>query len=114
MAGSFQIESQAGAQPGHRILRMSGRLGLDTVPEFLKEIRAANDPVVILDFTELSYIDSAGVGSLVQTLATLKKSDRRLALAAVNDRVRAVLEITRVHNLFPHFATLGEAEEKLR
>jgi anti-sigma B factor antagonist len=113
MQRGLQIETVAGGRSGQRVLRMSGSLGLDTVPDFLKIIRAQSDPVVILDFGGLSYIDSAGVGSLVQTFAAFKKSERRLVLSAVNDRVRAVLEITRVQSLFPSYATVADAEKNL-
>lgn len=113
MRGGLQIESLAGGRSGQRVLRMSGTLGLDTVPDFLKTIRAEKEPVVILDFGGLSYIDSAGVGSLVQTFAAFKKSERRLALSGVNERVRAVLEITRVQALFPSYPTVAEAEKNL-
>jgi len=113
MANELQVESRAGGREGRRVLRVVGRLGLDTVPVFLDSLRAEKDPVIILDFTGVSYIDSAGVGSLVQTLAAFRKVQRQLILTAVNDRVRAVLEITRVQALLPSFSTVAEAEQKL-
>ncbi len=113
MTDHFQMDSRAGARPGQRVMRLSGRLGLDTVQDFLKSVRGTGDRVIILDCGELSYIDSAGVGSLVQTFASFKKSQRQLALTGVNDRVRAVLEVTRVHSLIPSYPSVAEAEEKL-
>jgi anti-sigma B factor antagonist len=113
MPDHFQMESRAGSRPGQRVVRLSGRLGLDTVQDFLKNVRATGDPVIILDMGGLSYIDSAGVGSLVQTFASFKKSQRQLALTGVNDRVRAVLEVTRVSNLIPSYASVSDAEQNL-
>lgn len=113
MPGGLQLEALPGGRDGQRVLRMTGSLALDTVPEFLKVIRAESAPVIILDFSAISYVDSAGVGSLVQTFAAFKKSSRRLALVGVNERVRAVLEITRVQSLFLSFPTLAEAEQSL-
>jgi anti-sigma B factor antagonist len=113
MAASLQLEAVPGARPGQRVLRMVGRLGLESVPEFLNSVRSAGEPVLILDFSGVSFIDSAGVGSLIQTMASFKKANRRLALAGVNDRVRAVLEITRVQALLPNFPTVADAEQNL-
>jgi anti-sigma B factor antagonist len=113
MPGGLQLEAAAGGRDGQRVIRMTGSLALDTVPEFLKVIRAESAPVMILDFSSVSYIDSAGVGSLVQTFAAFKKTNRRMALTGVNERVRAVLEITRVQSLFPSFPTVAEAEQYL-
>jgi len=107
------MEAKAGGRDGQRVLRITGALALDTVPEFLKLVRAESAPVMILDFSAVSYIDSAGVGALVQSFAAFKKSNRRLALSGVNERVRAVLEITRVQSLFPSFPTVAEAEQNL-
>lgn len=112
MADHFQMDARAGTRPGQRVMQLKGRLGLDTVQDFLKTVRATADPVIILDLNELSYIDSAGVGSLVQTFASFRKSQRQLALSGVNDRVRAVLDITRVSNLIPSYASVSDAEEK--
>ena len=113
MAMELQIETRAGGKSGQRVMRMVGKLGLETVPMFLDSMRAQTDPVVILDFHDVSYIDSAGVGSLVQTLAAFRKAQRRLALTGVNERVQKVLEITRVQALLPSYATVADAEQQL-
>ncbi len=107
------MESRAGGRPGQRVLALSGRLGLETVPEFLHSVRKVAEPALILDFTGISYMDSAGVGALIQTCAACQKANRRLALAALSDRMVAVLQITRVDRLFSRYATVAEAERSL-
>ena len=113
MTTELQIETRQGGHAGQRVLRVVGKLGLETVPVFLDSVRAQTDPVVILDFNGVTYIDSAGVGSLVQTFAAFKKSQRRLALTGLNERVQKVLEITRVQALLPSYPTVAEAEQNL-
>lgn len=109
----FEVESRTGARAGQSILRLNGAIGLETVPQFLKAVRGESAPALILDFNGVSYVDSAGVGALVQSYVAFQKAGRRLVLAALNDRVQAVLEVTRVQSLFPVFGSVAEAEEKL-
>ena len=109
----FRVETQPGAQPGQRILRPVGPVNFETVPTFLRAVRDELAPAIILDLTGVPYMDSGGVGALVQSYGWLHKKQRRLVLAGVSPRVMAVLEITRVHKLFDVFHSVGEAEEYL-
>ncbi|MBI3661750.1 MAG: STAS domain-containing protein [Acidobacteria bacterium] len=113
MADSLEIQKLDGTRAGQRVLRLIGALSLQTVPDFLKVVRAETALVLILDFTGVIIVDSAGVGALLQTAASMNKTQRRLGLACLGQRTLAVLEITRVLSLFQVFPTLAEAEEKL-
>ena len=113
MADKLEIRKLDGAHHGQRVLRLLGALSLQTVPDFLKVVRAETAPVLIIDFTGVIIVDSAGVGALLQTMASMNKTNRKLGLAGLGQRTLAVLEITRVIGLFNVFATVAEAEEKL-
>ena len=113
MSEQLRIESESGARHGRRILRVAGRVSLETAPEFLKVLRAEQSSVVILDLGQLSYIDSAGVGALIQMHVAYQKNGQLLALAAIGSRVDAVLEVARVKRIFRTFPNLEAAEESL-
>jgi len=109
----YPVAARDGAQSGQRVLTPGGPLDMACVPDFLRAVREEPAPVVILDFSKVSYIDSSGVGALLQLLTGLQKAKRKLALANVSQRVTAVLDMTRVKGLFIIFATVAEAEQKL-
>ncbi|MCL4523670.1 MAG: STAS domain-containing protein [Acidobacteria bacterium] len=113
MGDKLEIQKLDGSRPGQRVLRLIGALSLQTVPDFLKVARAETAPVLIVEFSGVVIVDSAGVGALLQTMASMNKASRKLGLASLGQRTLAVLEITRVINLFQVFPTLAEAEEKL-
>ena len=113
MSDKLEIRKKDGAHAGQRVLELFGSLSLQTVPDFLKVVRAETSPVLIIEFSEIIIVDSAGVGALLQTMASMNKANRRLGLAALGQRTLAVLEITRVLSLFQVFRTRAEAEEKL-
>jgi anti-sigma B factor antagonist len=105
------IERLAG--PGQGVLRLKGPLTTQTLSPFQNAVRGEDALTMILDFTEVPYIDSAGLGSLVSTFVSRHKAGRRVALVGVNKRVSKVFEVTRVDSLFLQFKTLDEAIEAL-
>jgi anti-anti-sigma factor len=109
---TLQIVAREGKRPGHRLLTLIGPLTLETVSDFLRVIRADTSEAVIMDFSAVPFIDSAGVGAMVQSYVRFMNSKRRLAITGLNARVTAVLDITRVNKFFPIFPTVDEAEAR--
>jgi anti-sigma B factor antagonist len=64
---------------------------------------------VILDFSEVPYIDSSGLGTLLTAYVTRQKSGRTMVLSGINPRVRKLFDITRTGGLFLIFSTPDEA-----
>ena len=65
------------APDGQRILRLSGPLVLSSFFEFQTLIREDQTDALILDFTAVPYIDSAGIGALVGAYVNRQKTGRR-------------------------------------
>jgi anti-sigma B factor antagonist len=76
-------------------------------------VRAQQAPRLILDFSEVPYVDSAGVGSIVNAHVSRVHAAKRLALVGVADRVRTLLAATHVDRVLAIFRTLPEAEQAL-
>jgi anti-sigma B factor antagonist len=104
------IEDIPGPKDGQRILRLSGPLVIATLFDFQAKVRADNSRTLIIDFTSVPYVDSAGIGSLVGAYVTRQKDGRTLALVGVSDRIHNALQVTRVEHFFRFFNTLSEAE----
>ena len=57
---------------------------------------------MLADFSQVSYIDSPGIGCLIGIYTSiLKNASGRFVLANLNRRVRDVLELTRLANVIP-------------
>jgi anti-sigma B factor antagonist len=107
---NLQMIASNGSRAGQRILQMKGPLSLHTVFEFQNVLRAETSPSVIIDFSGVPFIDSAGLGALVGAHISAQKSRRQLYFAAMNTQVITLLEMTRIRSLFTVYATLQEAE----
>ena len=93
-----------------RILRLKGPLLISNLFELQSRVRANTCRVLILDLTEVPYIDSAGIGALVGAHVNHQKDGRSLALVGVPQRVTNSLKVAHVDTFFRFFDSLDAAE----
>jgi anti-anti-sigma factor len=58
---------------------------------------------IVINFQDVSYIDSAGVGALVSKYVTLRKRGGNLKLLCLTERVRHVIAIAQLFGVFESF-----------
>jgi anti-sigma B factor antagonist len=104
------IEDIPGPKDGQRVLRLSGPLVISTLFDFQAKVRANNSRTLVIDFTNVPYVDSAGIGALVGAYVTHQKDGHSLFLVGVSDRVHNALQVTRVEQFFRFFSTMAEVE----
>ena len=100
--------------PGATVLRVHGPLLLGNFFPLQNMVRADNAPLLILDLSDMPYIDSAGIGCLVGAHVSRENSGRKLILVGANDRLQTSLKVTKVDNLFTTSATVEQALSKAR
>jgi anti-sigma B factor antagonist len=64
---------------------------------------------VVLDFTEVDYINSTGIALIVGLLARAREEDRELRVCGLTDHYRHIFEITRLAEMMTIYATADEA-----
>jgi len=104
----LDIAQQPG-RDGTLIARMSGKLSLETVSGFLQQTRGIAEEKLVLDMSGVSYVDSAGVGALVQLFVHRRGQSKKLAVAALTAQGAAVLQVAGLTKLLPTFPTVAEA-----
>ena len=65
--------------------------------------------LVIVDFSKSAYIDSSVLGALVSLGKRIREAGGELRLAALNEDLRTLFELTRLDALFPLYATRDDA-----
>ena len=63
---------------------------------------------LLVDLSQVSYIDSSGVASLVEGYQTAKKKSLKFGLIGVSDAAMNVLQLARLDKVFPIHATVDE------
>jgi anti-sigma B factor antagonist len=107
---NIQIVAFPGSHDGCKILRVKGPLNIQTIFDFQTALRAETSPALIIDFTEVPFIDSTGLGAMVGAHLAAQKANRKLAFAAMNTQVKALLEMTHVSQFFSAYPTIHDAE----
>jgi len=108
---NLEIVSAQGAHESERIFQLNGPITIATLYGFRDAIRAEKTAkTIILDFSQVPYVDCAGVGAIVNAHVSLTNSGRLLVLAAVQDRIKTLMKVTRVDDVLKIFPTLQDAQ----
>ncbi len=91
---------------GADVLRLEGRLDASSAKEVKDRISdlAKNKRVkLVVDMAGINFIDSSGLGSLVASLRSVNNLGGDIRIASLQDQVRAIFELTRLHRIFEIF-----------
>lgn len=113
MDESLVVEKFHGSLDSQRVFRLSGPLTFETLPPLQNALRVETANSVFLDLTDVPYIDSAGLGSLVTACVSCNKAKRQFVLSGVQPRVERVFHITGVDRLFLMFDNIQDALDAL-
>lgn len=100
------------------IVDVTGEITLFNAPELRKVLmellKVRKAPRVIVNLTNVAYIDSAGVACLVEALKVARESKLGLALFGLNRVAKEVFELTRLISVFEVYGTEEEAVRGVR
>jgi len=92
--------------------KLTAGLGDQILRETIDELLAENWRKILLNLSEVSFMDSAGVGELVAGLRTAKRFGASLKLLNANDRVQSTLYVARLLPIFEIYRDEGEALQR--
>jgi anti-sigma B factor antagonist len=111
--GDFSMTWSDGSIEGERILKLTGPFTLSTLFDFQDAMRTHHPPITIVDLSEVPYMDSAALGSLLGLHVSCQQHSRRYALVGASDRLQTVFRVSGVHSILVTFSSLAEAETAL-
>jgi anti-sigma B factor antagonist len=110
---SLTIVTADGDRRGQKILTLRGSLNIHSVFVFQTATREETAEQVILDFTNVPFMDSAGLGALVGAYVTAQRTNRQLAVVGANARVQALIDMTQVGTLIRCYENAVAAQAAL-
>jgi len=75
----------------------------------VKNLIAAGKQKIVLDMSNVTYIDSAGLGILVAAHVSAKTQGASISLCALGQKFREVLQLTRLLTIFDVYETRAAA-----
>lgn len=94
-----------------RVVRLAGDVDLEHTPEVRKTLldAVAERRDVLVDMSEVTYIDSSGIASLIEALQAARSIGAELGLVSVSMQALRVLRLARLDLVFPIHDDLASA-----
>ncbi len=101
--------------PVVKVVQPSGILDGTKAGQFRQEITSlveSNVDIVLIDFKDVTFMDSSGLGALVLALKTVRAAGSKLFICSVNDQIKMLFELTSMDRVFEIFPSREDFECK--
>ncbi len=95
------------------VLSIDGEVDMFSSPQArnaIMELVKKRVPKVIVELSDVSYMDSSGVATLIEGLQLCQKYNGRLVVAGLRENVREVFELTRLDKIFKIYVDVEAAK----
>jgi anti-sigma B factor antagonist len=86
------------------VIDVSGRItlgeGSSALRDTLRDLTAKGNKKILLNLSDVSYIDSSGIGELVSGFTSVSNQGGELKLLGLTKRVKDLLQITKLYTVF--------------
>jgi anti-sigma B factor antagonist len=105
------MEHSLREEAGALVASLVGEVDLDSSPRARELLLGAvqQRKKVLVDLSGVSYIDSSGIASLVESFQLARRNATEFALVAVNPSALRALELARLDSVFTIHETLADA-----
>ena len=106
---TFPVEDKQ----GFSVVILSGEIDLNNSPDARKVILNSLKKMkhVMVDLSDVEYIDSSGVASLVEGFQYARTNDLEFGLIGVSEAAMSVLRLARLDQVFRIYGSLEERME---
>ncbi len=95
------------------VIDAAGRLtlgeGASAFRDYIRDLSAKGSKKILLNLSDVSYIDSSGIGEMVSGFTTITNSGGKLKLLGLSKRVKDLLQITKLYTVFDAYEDEAEA-----
>jgi anti-sigma B factor antagonist len=112
MTSDAQFEMTRTDHPGVSVLQARGEIDVATAPEFhasLAELIAEGRAILIVDMSEVSFIDSTGLGVLVSAEKESRAAGHELRLVVTQPHITKLLALTGLDEVFTIVSSTQDA-----
>ncbi len=79
----------------------------------IKRLLQTKPEVIVIDFKDVTFMDSSGLGALVLSLKTVRSEGAKLFLCSINDQISMLFELTSMDKVFKIFSNREELEKSI-
>src|SRR5215212_6131583 len=102
-----QLEAQVRQPPGAAVIDLHGEINAVAPPALTAayaEAEQSNPEVILLNFSDVDYINSTGIALIVGMLAKARAAHRRLIVCGLSEHYTEIFQITRLSDFMTMFS----------
>jgi anti-anti-sigma factor len=106
------VEMQVHRRPGVSVITIRGEVtgfAEEALMSAYNEASESDARIIILDFGELEYMNSSGIGLLVTLLIRAQRQEQRLLACGLSDHYRQIFDLTRLNEAIGIYDSQAEA-----
>ncbi|MBV8827730.1 MAG: STAS domain-containing protein [Acidobacteriaceae bacterium] len=95
------------------VIDAAGRLtlgeGASAFRDYIRDLAGKGNKKLLLNLSDVSYIDSSGIGEMVSGFTSITNNGGQLKLVGLSKRVKDLLQITKLYTVFEAFDDEAQA-----
>ena len=108
----MDLDLETSTRDGHAVLALRGEIDVYTAPllrQAILDLIEQGKLNVVIDMHEVDFLDSTGLGVLVEGLKRVKTREGSFAIVAIEDKILKIFDITGLNKAFPIHGSVEEA-----
>ncbi|AFZ34345.1 anti-sigma-factor antagonist [Stanieria cyanosphaera PCC 7437] len=100
-----------------QVIEPNGILDGTKAQEFRQKINESIESgaeIILVDFNDVTFMDSSGLGALVLALKSVRAAGAKLFICSINEQIRMLFELTSMDRVFEIFPSREDLEKKLQ
>jgi anti-sigma B factor antagonist len=113
----IRLETNVRDVDGMNVLDVTGEIDVYTAPQFkeaINSVLSGGQKHLIINLTEVTYMDSSGFGALLSATKRLRPVGGTVNLVKCSSSIDRILKITRLNTVFGTFQSIDEALESAK
>src|SRR5438093_5457738 len=108
----MDLELESTQRNGVAVLTLRGEIDVYTAPRMrqaIVDLVDAGSLTVVIDMDKVDFLDSTGLGVLVEGLKRVRTRGGNLSIVITQDKILKIFDITGLNKAFPIYGSLEEA-----
>jgi anti-anti-sigma factor len=110
------FSAQVRGQPGQAVIDLAGDINAfadEALNHAYNETGQHQPEIIILNFSQVGYINSTGIALIVGLLARARQDNRQMAACGLNHHYQEIFQITRLTDYLKIFPDEASARQEL-
>ncbi len=113
MSDEFQVRVGPGLTTGTTVIAVNGKIVVENIGAVRQAFQEVTSNTLVWDLSGVTYVDSTGIGALMNAYTSCTNRGRKMAIAGAQERVQRLMKLTMVDKVLKLYPDTKAAEAGL-